>query len=236
MTDTDAQIAPTLLERVIDYTNILDMERKRKLADFVGVQPQTVRQWQRGKSVPMGRRALQLHYLLEWVGYGDHQWRETNVSAEMVGRCLAFGLISDEKLLEAFKGECDEPTRITQILSGHKHITPRSQEIINDLADEFSWHVQDAQTNWPCLKVSNEKERLLSELATRLRNILPLVKDMVSDNWSEGDRYELRDRAGTYTVFELYHAMGALCGERMRQANESDRSEAARAALMITKE
>ena len=68
MTDTEAKIAPTLLERVIDYTNVLDMERKRKLADFVGVQPQTVRQWQRGKSVPMGRRALQLHYLLEWVG------------------------------------------------------------------------------------------------------------------------------------------------------------------------
>ena len=62
-----------------------------------------------------------------------------------------------------------------------------------------------------------------------------VVDEMISDKWTEGDRYELRDRAGKETVFELYHALGALCGERMRQSSAAERAKKAAAALMITK-
>lgn len=226
---------PTLLDRVQDYVSALDLERRRKLAEFCGVQPQTVRQWLRGKNVPMGKRALQLHYMLEYVGYNDHVWRETNDGVETVGRAVTFGLVSDDQLSDAFKGECDEFSRIIQMLSGHKHISPKCQTIIDEMAAVHSWHVKAAQEKWTDLKITNEKDKLIAELANKLEQILPLVKDMASDKWNESDRYELRDRAGRATVFELYNALGELCGERARQASVRERAQAAAAAMFITK-
>lgn len=227
---------PTLLDRVQDYVSALDLERRRKLADFCGVQPQTVRQWLRGKNVPMGKRALQLHYMLEFAGYNDHVWRDTNDNVETVGRAVTFGLISDDDLTEAFKGECDEFSRIIQMLSGHKHVSTACQEIIDGMAAVHSWHVKAAQERWTDLKITNEKDKLIAELANKLEQILPLVKDMASDRWTESDRYELRERAGRTTTFELYNLLGQLCGERARQASVAERARAAAAAMLTTKE
>lgn len=225
----------SLYDRVIDYVSTLDIDRRRKLAEFCGVQPQTVRQWMRGKSVPHGKRALQLHHLLDWVGYGDHVWRETNDNTDTVGRAVTFGLVTDDDLIKAFEGECDELSRIIQMLSGHKHISTNCQAIIDEMAAVHSWHVKEAQCKWTDLKISNEKDKLIAELANRLQQILPLVQDMASDRWTEADRYQLRDRAGRATVFELYNRLGELCGERARQASVAERARAAAAALLTAK-
>jgi hypothetical protein len=224
---------PALLDQVRDYIEALDLDRRRKLAEFCGVQPQTVRRWHKGKSVPVGRQALQLHYLLEYVGYTNHEWRETNDAVETVGRALTFRLLSDDDLVAAFNGQfC--MGRIVQMLCGHKHISAESQAIIDELAAIHSWNIKSAQDKWVDLKISNKKERLIAELANKLQHLLPLVKDMSSDNWTEADRYELRDRAGRSTVFELYNTLGELCGERARQLSVAQRAKAAAAALMMT--
>lgn len=223
----------TLLERSQDYINALDLDRRHKLAHYCGVKPQTIRSWLRGKTVPAGKRALQMHYLLELVGYDDHQWRETNDNVETLGRAVAFGLVSDDELLELFKGECDELSRIIQMLSGHKHISPTCQKIIDEQAAIHSWHIKTAQEAWSDLRVTGEKDKLIAELANKLQQLLPLVQDMSSDKWSEADRYELRDRAGQSTVFELYNSLGELCGERVRQKSVAERARAAAAALAI---
>lgn len=224
---------PTLLETAQNYIHALDLDRRHKLAEFCGVKPQTIRSWLRGRSVPVGKRALQLHYLLEYIGYDDHEWAETNDNVETVGRAVTFGLISDEELSEAFKDECDEFSRVIQMLSGHKHISPEAQKIIDDLAAVHSWHIKSAQAKSNNLKITNEKDKLIAELANRLQHLLPLVKDMSSDRWTEADRYELRDRAGPTTVFELFNALGELCGERVRQQSVAERAKAAAAALSI---
>lgn len=223
----------TLLERAQDYINALDLDRRNKLADFCSVQPQTIRSWLRGKSVPVGKRALQLHYLLEYIGYTDHQWRDTNDNVETVGRAVTFGLLSDEELQEAFKNEQPEFRRIIQMMSGHKHISPEAQQIFDDLAAVHSWHIKSAQAKYNDLRIANEKDKLIAELANKLQQLLPLVNDMTSDKWTEADRYELRDRAGRTTVFELYNALGELCGERVRQKSVAERARAAAAALKI---
>lgn len=224
---------PTLLERSQDYINALDLDRRHKLAEFCGVKSQTIRSWLRGKTVPVGKRALQMHYLLEYIGGYDHQWRETNDNVETVGRAVTFGLISDDELIELFKDECDEFSRIIQMLSGHKHISPEAQKIIDNLAAVHSWHIKSAQAKVDNLRIANEKDKLIAELANKLQHLLPLVKDMSSDKWTEADRYELRDRAGHSTVFELFNILGELCGERVRQKSVAERAKAAAAALMI---
>jgi hypothetical protein len=182
---------PTLLERSQDYINALDLARRNRLAEFCGVKPQTIRSWLRGKTVPVGKRALQLHYLLEYIGYSDHQWCDTNDSVETVGRALTFGLLSDEVLQEAFKDEQPEFIRIIQMLSGHKHISPEAQTIFDELAAVHSWHIKSAQASHNDLKITSEKDKLIAELANKLQQLLPLVEDMASDKWSEADRYEL---------------------------------------------
>ncbi|MGD9725469.1 MAG: hypothetical protein AB7L09_00460 [Nitrospira sp.] len=224
---------PTLLERTQAYINTLDLDRRNKLAEFLGVQGQTIRSWLRGKTVPVGKRALQLHYLLDYIGMTDHQWRNTNDGVETVGRAITFGLLSDEELSEAFRDECDEFARIIQMLSGHKHISPVAQKIIDDLAAVHSWHIKEAQAKFNHLRITSEKDKLVAELANKLQQLLPLVQDMTSDKWTEADRYELRDRAGRTTVFELYNALGELCGERARQKSVAERAKEAAAALMV---
>lgn len=220
----------------MDYINALDIDRRRKLAEFVGVQPQTVRQWLKGKSVPLGKRALQLHYLLEWAGYGDHQWPETNDNIEIVGRALTFGLITDDELLERLKDECTQLSRVVQMLGGNKHVSPACQEIFDNMASIYSWHIKEAQEKWDHLRITNEKDKLISELAIKLKNLLPLVKDMASDKWSEEDRYELRERAGVKTVFELYNSIGQLAGERHRKTSMAERAQKAAAAMYIRRQ
>jgi hypothetical protein len=228
-------IAPKLLERTMDYINALDIDRRRKLAEFVGVQPQTVRQWLRGKSVPLGKRALQLHYILEWAGYGDHEWPTTNDSIETIGRALTFELITDEELVEAFKHEKLEARRIIQMLGGNKYVSPSCQKVFDDMAAVYSWNIKESQEKWDHLRIANEKDKLISELAIKLKNLLPLVKDMASDKWSEKDRYELRERAGVETIFKLYNSMGLLAGERHRKSTMAERAQKAATAMYIKK-
>jgi hypothetical protein len=227
-------IAPKLLDRTMDYINALDIDRRRKLAEFIGVQPQTVRQWLRGKSVPLGKRALQLHYILEWVGYGDHEWPKTNDNIEIIGRALTFGLITDDDLVEAFQHEGLEIRNIIKMLAGNKHISASYQKVFNEIATVHSWHIKEYQDKWDHLRITNEKNKLISELSIKLKNLLPLVEDMASDKWTEEDRYELRERAGVQTVFELYNSMGLLAGERHRKLTMAEKAVKA-AAICIRK-
>jgi len=222
--------ATTLLDQVIDYIDALDLGRRHKLAEFCGVQPQTVNRWRRGASVPLGKSAIQLHYLLEFAGYTEHEWRETNNSIEMVGKALAFGLITLDDLAASFSDGCT--SRITQMMCGHKHVSTANQKIFDGLAETHGCNVETARENYADLKIFSEKDKLIAELSNKLGMLLPLVKDMASDNWTEADRYDLRDRAGRKTVFELYNALGELCGERARQTSVAERAKQAAASLM----
>jgi hypothetical protein len=59
---------------------------------------------------------------------------------------------------------------------------------------------------------------------------------MASDKWSEEDRYELRERAGVKTVFELYNSIGQLAGERHRKTSMAERAQKAAAAMYIRRQ
>jgi len=227
---------PALLERARDYISALDLARRHKLAEFIGVKTQTIRMYHRGKSVPTGKRLLQLHHILSWAGYGDHAWRVDDDSVEMVGRALTFRLISDDDLIEAFKSECDELSRITQMMTGGKHISPASQAIFDQLASVHSWHIKDAQARWNDLRIMDDKDKLVAELANKLQQLLPLVEEISGDRWSAEDRAALRDRAGRGVVLELYNNLGYLCGERHRKQTMAERASKAAASMLLSQQ
>lgn len=223
----------TLLERAQDYINALDIARRHKLAEFLGIKTQTIRMYHKGKSIPTGRRMLQLHHVLKWAGYGDHTWRQTDESVEMVGAAFTFRLIDDDGLLKAFHGECDEISRIIQMMTGGKHISTASQEIFERLAAIHSWNIKEAQEKWDHLRIGNEKDKLIAELANKIQQILPLVKEVSGDDWSAEERQELRTRAGQNSVLELYNHLGYLCGERHRKLTLAEKAQRAAASMMI---
>jgi len=224
---------PTLLERARDYISALDIARRHKLSEFMGVKDQTIRMYHRGKSIPTGKRLLQLHHVLEWAGYGDHAWKVDNDNVEMVGRALTFQLISDAELVEAFKSECDELSRITQMMTGGKHISPASQLIFDQLASVHSWNIKEAQDKWNDLRIMDEKDKLVAELANKLQQLLPFVQEISGDGWTAEDRAALRDRAGRGVVLDLYNNLGYLCGERHRKQTMAERASKAAAAMLV---
>ena len=228
-----SKLLPTLLDRVQDYINALDIARRAELAEFIGIKPQTIRAYLRGKSVPTGRRMLQLHHILVWAGYADHQWKVTDDSVEMTGSSFTFGLITDAALIEAFAGECEEIARIIQMMSGGKHISPASQAVFDDLSSVHSWNIKEAQAKQNNLKIVNEKDKLIAELANKFKQLLPLVVDVSGDGWTPDERLDLRDRAGQGIVLELYNHLGYLCGERHRKLTMAQKAQQAAAAMML---
>jgi len=223
----------TLLDKAQDYINALDIARRAELAKFIGVKPQTIRAYLRSKSLPTGRRLLQLHHILVWAGYDDHLWKVTNDNVELTGSAFTFGLISDESLLEAFDGECDVIARIIQMMNGGKHISPASQEIFDLLASVHSWNIKAAQDKRHNLKIVNEKDKLIAELANKFKQLLPLVEEISGDGWTADERSDLRNRAGDGIVLELYNQLGYLCGERHRKLTMAEKAQRAAASMLL---
>jgi hypothetical protein len=221
-----------MFERAQDYITALDVARRHELAEFIGVKPQTLRSYLRGKSVPTGRRVLQLHCILVWAGYGDHRWKMSDPNVEMVANAYTFKLITDDELVAAFEGECDEVSRIVQMMIGNKHIAPAAQEVFNHLAGTYSWEIKAAQEKRNNLKIIDQKDKLIAELANKFQQLLPLVADVSGDGWTADDRHELRTRAGKGVVLELYNHLGYLCGERHRKVTKAERARQAAISMM----
>lgn len=224
---------PTLLDKVQDYITALDIARRSELAKFIGVKSQTIRAYLKGKSIPTGCRMLQLHHILVWAGYGEHKWSITDINVEMTGSSFTFGLITNQDLLTAFRGECDDVARIVQMMNGGKHISPAAQAVFVDLASVHSWNIKEAQAKQHNLRIVNEKDKLIAELANKFQQLLPLVKDVSGDGWTASERHDLRERAGRGIVLELYNHLGYLCGERVRKMTMAEKAQKAAAALLV---
>lgn len=205
-----------LYDLVVDYVSSLDAQRKRRLVTFLEVQDQTIRSWVRGSSVPSGLRALRMHYLLDRIGRRNTEWRPTHQAVIDVGKLLAFKAISMNDIESAFSHVIDDRL-ITLMLCGHAHIKPAYLSVFQNIADNNIDGLERAVNDWSDLLVGNERERVLAEVASKLADVLPLCEAIASDEWTAEERHDLRRRCGSNTVFRLYNALGALCGERARQ-------------------
>lgn len=217
MTQSSEKQGRPLYDMVVEYTSTLDAVRKRRLADFLEVQDQTIRSWQRGKTVPSGLRALRLHYLFEKMGQVNSDWRLTHQVAVDVGKLLAFKVLTLDAVIAEFKGKINDEKNVILMLCGHAHIKPEFLAIFQRIADDHAGLVEEATNSWSDLMIRDSREQFIAELSTRLVAVLPLCEQMMTDDWSAEERHELRRRCGTDTVFKLYNALGALCGEKARQ-------------------
>jgi hypothetical protein len=214
---TTQQQGRSLFDLVVDYTSAIDVPRRRRLAEFLDVQEQTIRSWQRRKSVPGGVRALKMHYLLEQMGQVNSEWRITDQAVVEVGKLIAFKVLPIEALIAEFKDKGVDEQNAVRMLCGHKHIKAENMAVFQRLMDTLSDKLDGAIASWSDLMVRDPRDQLVSELANRLIAVLPLCEQMITDDWTAEERHELRQRCGQETVFKLYNALGALCGEKARQ-------------------
>lgn len=214
---TQSSQVRTLYELVLDYAGSLDIQRRRRLAEFLGVQDQTIRSWQRGKSVPAGARALRLHYLLEQVGVNDVQWQPTDGVVLDAGRLLAFHVLTEQQLLAELSDPSLDDQDIIRMLTGFRHVKPAFMDAFRRIVDSHTHLLDSAIKSWSDLLVKDARDQLITELSNRLVAMLPLCEQMITDEWTAAERHELRKKCGNDTVFKLYNTLGALCGEKARQ-------------------
>lgn len=207
----------SLYDLVVEYTSVLDVSGRRRLAEFLDVQEQTINCWRRGKSVPSGVRALRMHYLLSQLGELNSEWRVTEPAVVETGRLVAFRVLAVDALIAEFKDKVVDEQNVVRMMCGHKHIRPENLEIFQKIVDTYGGLLEPAISEWSDLLVRNDRERLIAELSKRLVDSLPLCEEMVTDDWSAEDRHALRNKCGKDTIFRLYNALGALCGEKARQ-------------------
>lgn len=61
------------------------------------------------------------------------------------------------------------------------------------------------------------KADLMARFVRDVKALLPLAARLASDEFTAEDRYELRELAGKYTIFDLKNLLIGLCGERARE-------------------
>lgn len=216
MTSSD-KAGRTLYDLVVEYTNSLDARRRQRLAEFLDVQVQTIRCWQRGKTIPAGIRLLKMHFLLDQIGEVDLDWKLTDPDVICVGKLVAFKALTVESVIAEFKGKVNDEQNVVRMLCGHAHIKSDNQAIFKRIAESNSQALDEAIKKWSDLLYRDPRDQIIAELSHRLLGVLPLCEQMISDDWTAEDRHELRQRCGQETVFKLYNALGALCGEKARQ-------------------
>jgi hypothetical protein len=207
----------SLYDMVVDYTSALDVPRRQRLCEFLDVQEQTIRCWQRKKSIPSGLRALKMHYLLEHLGEVNSDWRITEPAVINVGRLVSFNVLSLDMVIAEFKGRFKDDHSVLRMMCGHNHIKADNLAMFQKISDDHGQYLESAVSNWSDLMVLDERDQLIAELSNRLADVLPLCEQVMSDDWTAEERHDLRQRSGQDTIFRLYNALGALCGEKARQ-------------------
>jgi hypothetical protein len=207
----------SLYDMVVDYTSALNVPRRQRLCEFLDVQEQTIRCWQRKKSIPSGVRALKMHYLLEHLGETNSDWKITEQAVIDVGRLVSFKVLTLDAVIAEFKGRFKDDHSVIRMLCGHTHIKADNLDIFQKISDDHGQHLESAISDWSDLMILDGRGQLIAELSNRLAAVLPLCEQIMSDDWTSEERHDLRQRSGQDTIFRLYNALGALCGEKARQ-------------------
>jgi hypothetical protein len=200
-----------------DYLKTIDLSQRKRLAQFIGCTEPAIGNWMRQSALPVGGNALRLFCLMEATGFSITNWKVTNPDVLTVGRCVAFQVLTSDQVAAKLANPNLGGVIAIQMLVGNLHIKKQNLNAMSALATEYGPLVDNARASWQDLMALDDKTRAINELANRLKEILPLAENLVSDQYSGAERHELRKLSGETTMFRLYNAFGALCGERARE-------------------
>lgn len=206
----------------------------------------TGHRWFSDGIAPLGEHLLRLRLLLRLCGYNLIEEQAIQISALQLADQIAVRTLKVEnavKFLDASSNDRviavatgregispNRESKIQELVKNHEKETNAKiaewKEKISQLnlkgPEEAKQSVYETETgqkkkkNEPLVFPKENNKTVLIVLANQLKATLPFAELVASDQFSAGEREELRKMAGKYTIFNLKNVLVKLCGERAR--------------------
>ena len=215
-----------------------DFEERKRISRFVGAHTGTVLDWMKGNFLPKGPKLIALRYYLERKGYLVKELADLPRSVRDLGRLIAHGLMSLEtaakaiglttgSLMRMLHGERTITEERSALIEGVVRQHDQPKHLVGLYDDEEAAEAPQppsarALTAMPTNATLNgNKKIILTSLARGIESVIELSELVLSREFSEDDRQQLRNMTGGGRgVFDLSNNMAALCSSTARSARK----------------
>jgi len=202
------------------------------LADITAIRGETLADWFNTIYTPKGENLIKLFFLLETCGFSPVEIEKVKIEFKDLYKIIALDMYTIDSLSEKLSVSRDTVLRwafgkIVPITDRRTGVLSLIQESHNELEtlraayDEklVSLGLKERKTGdtHPSIIPKDEHPASIEKLGRMIKEMLPLAKQVSSDQFTAEDRKLLRDltREGhSNGVFELSNVLNLLCGER----------------------
>ncbi len=201
-------------------------ERERMERFFIEVRKfssGTVERWVSGKQFPIGENLITVAAYLTMRGFTVEEFEKIPERYRTVAKAIALGLLPSKAL--AARLGFDDVSDIWRAFRG-RAMGKNREATVQGLTEQYAsdvdrlWQAYSAdQSSIVSLgkPAGNLQGAVVQSLALMMNSMLHLVRHVNSDEFTEEQRQQLRDAAGSGTVFDLSNELNDLCSERSRE-------------------
>lgn len=229
------QLWPLVFPRLRSYQESHDWDIGL-VAQVTGSTTNTVMGWLIGQT-PNGERLIKLWHLLAAVGLESPELDKLPAFNRYCGELLTFGVVSLKDVQEVC--HVANPQSALLMLRGKPSMRPQFN--LDELHELYENKLQSqramllpvgsqergSQVAEPVSDslpmVGSKSEHLIIYAASMLKGVLPLVRQLDSEQSSALDRSKLREFVGHDDMFDLSNILNNLCSERARNHGRTGR-------------
>jgi len=215
-------------------------EARKPMADFLGINSDSIRRWFTGDTQPKGLVLVKLRYFLEDQGYRIEELEGLQPLARQLGRLISNGVISYEETAKELGF-----TEVSDILRALHAKAPFSSKQMAGIARICAEHPLEVQetTSAPAIALLSRAVALQGQARSAIRDrveediihlldglnglcavLEPRLEHMLSDGFTPEQRQAFREKAGRHRVFDMANRfyrlnkqLNALCSEKARE-------------------
>lgn len=226
-------------------------EKRKMIADFVGVGDEAVHRWFKNGALPVGEQLVRMRFYLEFLGYKVSELDELDVQVRNAARLFAFGIVSlseiadllgyveksgTDSLLKIFRGTRGVSSEKIQQIQAFVELYEKQLDgkrrgtvsVLTATSDDRRSEEASIITRPSLRTVGEGHSTLIEALAAAVKAMLPLAEYVLSDSFTANERQRVRELAGGDGVSRLSLLLTKLSGEAARTAlTNSSKKEAA---------
>ncbi len=226
-------------------------EKRKQLAELVGVEDQTVRRWMTGPGIPVGMSMISLRCYLDFLGYRVQEFLKLSEVLQNSSRLLAFRVMSldDMAKLTAHENHSDA---LLAVLRGVRGISAEREALFRDVVSSYGKELNEAMAKLPRLIKTEvppvppvaapvvpivektvaslmKQETLASQSNDKRKEhfkmltlvLLDYAREFTNPELPEEARDRLREVVGQRNIFDLKNLLVRLCGNTAFKHNQS---------------
>ncbi len=216
------------------------VEARKPLADFLGINPATIRCWFVGSAKPLGLQLVKLRYFLEERGYDVQELHKLPGPVMALGKAIAYGKIGFDDAVE--KIHMSQGSELLQVLHGNRGVSNERMATIVRICGDTPFQEgerpapadptgEPAQAA-PSGKTEEEIINLLNSLDGLCALLEPRLGRMLSNAVTPEQRQAFREKAGRHRVFDMANRffrlnkqLNALCSEKAREITAQNQNQ-----------